>query len=254
MKITAIMGSPHKGNGYKLVKKIEKNLKSLNKEIELNYIFLSETDLKMCKGCFLCFSKGEDFCPLKDSRESIEKEISESDGVILSSPGYAWNVSGLMKNFIDRISYTLHRPKFFNQSLMVVTNGGSGLKKVNKVLSMCLGGAEKICEISIITTPYETTKKYSEQTNKIIEKNTKKFHNSLLKDKIKPVNLGNLIWFNLFKKMATLSKETIPADFEYYKTKKNYFYETKLNPLKKTIAILISSLAVWSMKKKVKFK
>jgi len=84
--------------------------------------------MEMCRGCFACFSKGKEFCPLKDDKPEIERKLLESDGVIQISPGYAWNVSGLMKNFIDRFAYTLHRHIFFDQSLMLFADGGSGLK------------------------------------------------------------------------------------------------------------------------------
>jgi len=93
------MGSPHKGKGYEIVQKIETELKLLD-NIDFKYIFLSDIDFKMCKGCFVCISKGEIFCPIKDDKESIEQEILKSDGIILSSPGYAHNVTWLMKNFI----------------------------------------------------------------------------------------------------------------------------------------------------------
>ncbi|NLI73789.1 MAG: flavodoxin family protein [Euryarchaeota archaeon] len=38
--------------------------------------------------------------------------IERSDGIILISPGYVQNVSGLMKNFIDRFAYTNHHSRF----------------------------------------------------------------------------------------------------------------------------------------------
>jgi len=134
MKVIAFLGSPHKGNGYRISKAIEQELKQLGVE-EFERIWLKDVHMEVCMGCFACFSKGKDFCPLKDDKPEIERKLLESDGVILISPGYAWNVSGLMKNFIDRFAYTLHRPIFFDQSLMLVANGGSGLKKVMKSLS-----------------------------------------------------------------------------------------------------------------------
>jgi multimeric flavodoxin WrbA len=36
--------------------------------------------------------------------------MQEADGVIFASPGYTANVSGLMKNLMDRLAYTAHRP------------------------------------------------------------------------------------------------------------------------------------------------
>jgi len=256
MKVIAIMGSPHKGKGYKIVQKIEAELKLIDTTdtIDFKYIFLSDINLHMCTGCFACISKGEMFCPLKDDKEDIEQEILKADGIILSSPGYAQNVTSLMKNFIDRFAYTLHRPKFFNQSLMLVANGGSGLSKVIKALSMTLGGSIKTCELSITTTPWESPKKYEDQTEKNIKRNARKFYNSMKnKKKISP-QLGHLIWFKIFRKMASISQKNLPADYKYYSEKKNYFYEIKVNPVKSCIAAIIANIAVWSMKNQVIFK
>lgn len=253
MKVIAIMGSPHKGKGYKIVQKIETELKLID-NVDFKYIFLSDVNFHTCTGCFACISKGEMLCPLKDDKESIEQEILKSDGIILSSPGYAQNVSWLMKNFIDRFAYSLHRPKFFNQSLMLVSNGGSGLSKVNKALSLTLGGGIKACELSITTTPWEATEKYEDETERNIKRNTRKFYNSMKNKKEISPGLGNLIWFNIFKKMAGLSKKNLPADYKYYSEKQNYFYQVKVNPLKSCIAGIIASIALWSMKKQVVFK
>lgn len=253
MKVIAIMGSPHKGKGYKIVQKIETELK-LTDNVDFKYIFLSDVNFQMCKGCFACISKGETFCSLKDDKESIEQEILKSDGIILSSPGYAHNVSWLMKNFIDRFAYSLHRPKFFNQSLMLVANGGSGLSKVIKALSLTLGGGTIACELSIMTTPWEVIKKYEDETDKNIKRNTSKFYNSMKNKKEISPHLGNLIWFEIFKKMASISKINLPADYKYYSEKQNYFYQIKVNPLKSCIAGAVASIAVKSMKKQVIFK
>ena len=84
-------------------------------DVKFEYLFLQDTHLEMCRGCFNCVSRGEEFCPLKDDREDIEKRILEADGVIFASPVYCQMVSGLMKNFIDRFAYLFHRPVFFQQ-------------------------------------------------------------------------------------------------------------------------------------------
>jgi len=53
----------------------------------------------------------------------------EADGIIFVSPVYCENVSGLMKNFIDRFDYVFHRQRFFDQKAMVLsTSAGGGLK------------------------------------------------------------------------------------------------------------------------------
>jgi NAD(P)H-dependent FMN reductase len=252
MKITAIMGSPHKGKGYQIIQSIEKELNQYS-DVDFKYIFLSDIDFKLCKGCFSCFKNGEQTCPIKDDKNRIEEIILNSDGIILSSPGYTWNVSALMKNFLDRFAYSLHRPKFFNQKMLLVANGGSGVNEVLKSLSMTLGGSTIIGKFGIITTPWESTEKY----NILIQNKTRKFAN-LLYQSIKSntkisISLGNLIWFNIFKKMSSLSKETLPADYAYYHDKEKYFYKTNVNGIKSILAKLIAQIGVSTMKKQIVF-
>ena len=112
MKIVTIMGSPRKGNTYRAVRRIEENMKAMG-DVEFEYLWLKDASLANCKGCTVCFLKGEQRCPLKDGREEIEKRMLDADGVIFASPNYASNVSGLMKTFIDRFAYAGHRPRFY---------------------------------------------------------------------------------------------------------------------------------------------
>jgi multimeric flavodoxin WrbA len=112
------------GTGTKVVRQIEEELRKQG-DVEMTYLYLADVDLKMCRGCFECISKGEDRCPLKDDRVGIEGMMDRSDGIILVSPGYVQNVSGLMKNFMDRFAYTNHRPRFFGKQMMLVANGGA---------------------------------------------------------------------------------------------------------------------------------
>ncbi|WP_303870481.1 NAD(P)H-dependent oxidoreductase [Acetobacterium wieringae] len=253
MKVIAIMGSPHKGRGFEIVQKIEAELSRLD-EVEFSYIFLKDVNLKLCQGCFICIGKGEMLCPLKDDKNNIEADILSADGVILSTPGYAMNVSALMKNFIDRFAYSLHRPKFFNQSLMLVANGGSGLSRVNSSLGMTLGGSDKVCELKITATPWEATADYEQRVQKDIEKAADRLYRSMKNKKLASPSLSNLIWFRIFKKMASLSEQNLPADYEYYRTRTDYFYPIRVNPIKNGVAGIIANIGVAAMKKQVEFK
>jgi len=66
--------------------------------------------------------------------------------------------------------------------------------------------------------------------------------------------LGNQIWFRIFKEMASLSEQNLPADYEYYRTRTDYFYPTRVNPIKNGVAGIIANIGVATMKKQVKFK
>lgn len=123
MKILAVMGSPRKNSDtLRITQQVETRLKELG-EVDFEYLTLNETPLELCKGCFVCTLKGEEYCPLKDDRSKIEEKMLNSDGVIFASPAYVHNVSWLMKNFIDRFNFVCHRPRFFDQkALLISTN------------------------------------------------------------------------------------------------------------------------------------
>ena len=117
MKVLAIIGSPRKGHSYQVTQQIERRLKQ-NGDVRVEYVFLSQMNLQACRGCYVCQSLGEQYCPLEDDRADLVKRMRQADGTILVSPAYTGNVSGLMKNLMDRLAYTAHRPAFFAGELL----------------------------------------------------------------------------------------------------------------------------------------
>ncbi len=117
MKILAIIGSLRKKHTYEAVKRFEEAHNKHGENIDYEYLFIKDLNFRQCKGCFLCISKGEDKCPLKDDRDLIIQKIESSDCIILACPNYVMNVNGLTKNMIDRFAYNLHRPKYFDKDL-----------------------------------------------------------------------------------------------------------------------------------------
>lgn len=116
MKTLAIISSFRKRNTYQVVKDIEAIHNSYY-ECEYEYLFLKDIDLKTCKGCHACLTRGEQYCPLKDDRDMLIEKIESADAVILASPNHTMNVNWLMKNYIDRLSYLMHRPRFLTPDL-----------------------------------------------------------------------------------------------------------------------------------------
>ncbi len=92
---------------------------------------LRDVELEQCQGCYTCFARGEEYCSLKDDASLLEKKMQDADGVIFATPVYGFQVSGLMKVFIDRHSYIFHRPRFFRQKALILTTAGwGGIKEV----------------------------------------------------------------------------------------------------------------------------
>jgi len=93
--------------------------------IEFDYVCLSDMNLSVCRGCRICFTKGEEHCPLKDNLADLISRLKAADGIILGSPVYVEDVNGIMKNFIDRLAFYCHRPALSGKSALVITTSGS---------------------------------------------------------------------------------------------------------------------------------
>ena len=63
-KVTVFVGIAHKSNTYKAAVQFLEKLQTYG-EVENEIITLSDFKLGTCRGCRLCFEKGEAFCPLK---------------------------------------------------------------------------------------------------------------------------------------------------------------------------------------------
>ncbi len=89
----------------------------------------------MCRGCKNCFRKGEEFCPLKDDRDVLIEKMMTSDGVVFATPNYSYQVSAIMKMFLDRLGFVFHRPRFFGKTFTsIVAQGIYGGSKIVKYL------------------------------------------------------------------------------------------------------------------------
>jgi hypothetical protein len=58
-----------------------------------------------------------------------------------------------------------------------------------------------------------------------------------------------LIYFNIFKAISEFQKEYMKADYEFYKNKTDYLYDTKINPFKKMMAKRIARKEIAKMLK-----
>ena len=70
-------------------------------EIESELIFLSDLAIGFCTGCLSCV-KHKGVCVKKDDMPGLLEKMLTAQALVLGSPNYYYNVSGLMKNMIDR--------------------------------------------------------------------------------------------------------------------------------------------------------
>ena len=245
MKILAIVGSPHDGNTLEKINIIESKISKF-KDVDFEIINLKDLDLKSCKGCFLCFIRGDDACPLKDDREKLFNKMEKADGVIFATPVYSMHVSYLMKLFIDRFSCTFHRPRYFGKYAMAVAVAGNiGLKETLRYLKMVAKtwGFEYVGELSYRAAPKDTSMKIPPIKKDRTERVVNKFYNAIKEKKPSKLTFSDYLTFRLmqtvYEKMGSMS----PYDYKYWKEKgwfdksTKYFYKNiKLNIFKDVFA------------------
>jgi Multimeric flavodoxin WrbA len=238
-KITAFIGSQRKKATFQAVKNFEENLKSFG-EFEFKYVFLKDYHLEFCKGCNMCFDKGAEFCPLKDDRDLLIEKINNSDGVIIASPNYSFQISAVTKNLLDRMAFNLHRPCYFDKVFIpIVTEGIFGGKAIIKYLATIGGNwGFQVIKGCCITSLEPTTLRQQKKNSKKIKLASKNFYKELMRKKKPKPSLFNLLVFRMARTSRKLILDEEYYDYTYFKEKgwfeSDYYYDTSLGIIKRT--------------------
>lgn len=259
MKILVINGSPRpQGNTVKVANKMLDYLKIYDNALETEYIHLSQVDLQMCKGCYVCLEMGEHLCPIKDQQAAIEEKMHEADALIFLSPVYVANVSGLFKNFLDRFAYICHRPRFHGKKAMVITTTGAlmaGIVKVIMKISVETWGFEVTESIGTIVSPgihERDAKKQWDGIDQMCQKKAKCFYGQIT-DTRKPVARFNKLYGFTLQTKGFKYGHKEKADYKYWKSKgwlekdAKFYIDARMNPITvffaKAMAMFSSSKA-----------
>jgi multimeric flavodoxin WrbA len=106
VKILAIVGSPRKESTYKLVEAVVEGVAE-KRSVEKELVHLADFDIKHCSGCSdFCEKTGE--CNIQDDMQELYPKLKEADALVIGTPTYYWNVTGLVKDFIDRTNPLYH--------------------------------------------------------------------------------------------------------------------------------------------------
>ncbi|MGL4874067.1 MAG: flavodoxin family protein [Clostridium sp.] len=228
MKCVVIHGSPRRGNTWDVLNKVIENMKKTEQEFEFEIIELAKEKIPNCSGCFNCILKGEELCPHKDKIKEIVEKIDEADGIIITTPVYAMNMTGTLKGFLDHIAYKFHRPTFFTKkALIIVTTAGAGHKKVANDISEVLShiGINSIKKLPLAYRGIELNSK----NKNIIDKISKKFAIELKSNTVAKPNIKAIAMYNAWKAMA-MNSDVESADYKFWKWKatREIVYEPKI--------------------------
>jgi len=118
-KILGIGGSPRKGgNSDILLKQLLKGAR--DEGIATEEIQLRDYQFQPCIGCERC-RKDKRCTGLQDGMQLIYPKIREASGLVLISPIHNYNMTALMKSFIDRLycfyEFSDERPGYWSSQL-----------------------------------------------------------------------------------------------------------------------------------------
>lgn len=186
----------------------------------------------------MCIYKGEDKCPHNEKISYIINEIEKSDAIIVTSPVYSMQVSGLLKTFIDHMSYNFHRPKFFTKkALVITTTAGAGHEASAKYIRDVLyyWGFNFVEMIPIAYRGMELNNKNIEK----IKYKAAKFGEDLMSKKIHKPQIKSIFMYNLWRKSGEIPFKEGDADYRYWNnsglSKSVYHPDIKIGFLKRAI-------------------
>ena len=131
LNILVLIGSPRNEESwtYKSIRILEGKICELV-SANFEYIFVEKLKLPFCDGCLHCVTVGEHDCPEYSIIGPIAAKMDRADGLILGSPIHTFNITGLMKNFVEFFMYKRNRPSFFGKKALVTATASGGGHKV----------------------------------------------------------------------------------------------------------------------------
>lgn len=170
MKIIVINGSPRtNGMTASVLHSVESEF--ISRGIDVEYFNLTDLDIGHCRGCCSCYMTGH--CSIKDDADWLSERIRRSDGLVLGSPTYASNVSGLMKDFIDRGHFVIEQLLNDKYCITVATGENYGYKNTLKVLDdLIIFSGGILCGHVALKAPFNSKENLPEKTRKLISKAT----------------------------------------------------------------------------------
>ncbi|MFH0885214.1 MAG: flavodoxin family protein [Candidatus Micrarchaeota archaeon] len=143
MRIIGIGGSPRDGNSDRMLEEAIRGAISGGADVKSSH--LRKIRWRGCCGRDECFYDRN--CIIKDQMSDLMKEVEDADGIILASPSYFNNVSGLMKDFMDRTNPYCRDRTWKGKKAVLLSVGGANERSVKR----CAGIMKEFLGIHGIT-------------------------------------------------------------------------------------------------------
>ena len=259
--VTAFVGSARKfGVTHHATRQFLDSLQLFG-DVRSELVFLSDHDIGLCRGCKACFIRGEEFCPLRDDRDLLIEKVARSDGVVLASPVYSFQVSAHMKAFLDRLGFALHRPRFHGKTYTsIVVEGIFGGRAVVKYLDLVglgLGfnvvkGSRIVCRKNPDTAHEPMLDEERRKMDEALAHLSGRFHEQLTGEPFPEPTMLQVFGFRMARTSIRLELADDRPDHAYYRDHgwfdSDYYYPTRLGPLKRAAGAAFDWMAERSSK------
>ena len=160
-KIVIIDGGPRRNmNTARLLQRVAEGAESVGGGVEVKTVRLYDLNYNGCMSCMACKLKGKasNICRFKDALTPLLEEIAAADGLVLGSPIYFGEVTGVMRAFLERLAfpwlsyndYSLNAPKRMPVVLVTTMNGtpernnSNGFGSMEYCIASALGEPKRI--------------------------------------------------------------------------------------------------------------
>jgi multimeric flavodoxin WrbA len=223
MKILGCIGSYRThGNTARVLSLIEEQMRReaerVGETLDFETVYLGHLNMQMCRGCRICFDRGEEHCPRKDDLLTLKARMKEADGIIAATPVYVDDVSGITKNWIDRLAHACHRPEFAGKCAYLLATTGSSptkhaLRTLNGLMYMgysIIGGTG--FKTGALSTRDEINSRYGVKIDQIARTMFRAIHQKVAQ---RP-SFYSLMVFKI-QQMAYQMREPSSVDYRYWK-------------------------------------
>jgi multimeric flavodoxin WrbA len=251
-RVTAFVGSARRQHTLACVRRFLDTLAAPG-DVETEIVRLSDCRIETCRGCKRCFDRGEELCPYAgDDRDLLLEKMMSSDGVVLASPVYTWQVSAIMKKFLDRLGFVCHRPRFFGKVFTsIVVQGIHGGRQVVKYLDFVgLTLGFEVVRGSCLTTIDPHTAEARRKNDRVLLAHSGRFREGLSRPRYPTPTLLRLAGFRMARTSMRLRLGEDAPDHRFYRDhgwfESDYYYPVRLGPLTRAAGRLIDLAAARS--------
>lgn len=241
LRVLAIVGSPRNEASwtYKGIRLIEERMQQI-RDVEFEYIFVQKTGIPFCDGCLTCINISERSCPEFDKVGPIAAKMKDADALILGAPVHTFNVTGLMKNFVEYYMYQRNRPSFFGKKAVVTaTASGGGHTVVLDFLEQTANawGCDVVSRMGLSSSQMGKAA-YRERAEAVAADVAQTLLNEIDMGKLQSPKFRHLMNFRAMQNMASNQKGSV--NHRYWEDRNwfnaEYYSDVPINPFARIMA------------------